>query len=189
MAGKLTQQIGAFIELLVSRELTRLRNRGQANVWRRTPPLRVIGKGEDKGVLLAVQTGEDCVDFEGMLKGGRRVAFDAKHAAGPRFDFSCVRDGQIRYLAEIAAWGGVALLYVFRDGEPGRGMSRYVLPVDGAGRIAGVTHKRVPPVLAGDAQTRESARWDDLDSEGWRLGAGESWAECVARQTRAGRWP
>lgn len=187
MAGRKTQALGAVCEAAIEATFARVARAGLARVQRTKPPMKIVGKSSRPGVFMACMAGGDCVDYEGVWRGGLLCAFDVKHAArGERFDFGGVRDGQLRYLSELAAWGALAFLIVWREGDVGRADVTYVLPVDGAGRIAGVAHKRALAVATAGEAVRESVRWEDLDARGWRCAPGELWAECVERQRRCG---
>lgn len=181
--GRKSQTVGARFESHVKAENDVLRRRGQADIRRVKPPVNVLGV--NRGKLTCVYSREPSVDFQGTLKGGQAVYFDAKSVQGDRFDFSNVEDSQLGFLAVGAALGACAFLLVEKRVR-GRVGALYVLPVSGEALIAGVAHKRSMVLLA--PATRESVRFDVLDELGWRQAAGETWLEVVERQRECGAW-
>jgi hypothetical protein len=117
------------------------------------------------------------LDFEGALApSGRCVLLEAKTShAGTSWPLADLGDEQALRMASWASCGALALLYVQRwDGLTRAG--DYLLPVDGAGRIAGlVTHPAVA-VLDGE---RRSIRWEDM--EPWRVRGDELWLDAAER--------
>lgn len=180
--GKKSQNVGALFEEQVKELNAIVGRRGQATIRRTKPPVNVV-KRNRRGMLECVYSGEPSVDFQGILRGGQAVAFDAKTVDLDRFPFDMVEDSQLGFLMTTAAIGGCAFLLVERR-QIRRVGAVYVLPVSGGGLIAGVAHKRSLDRLA--PETRESVRFDTLD--GWRVAPGETWFDVVRRQVESGEW-
>ena len=176
------------LEQRIKAQCEMLERRGRARVRRAHHDAQIDGPAP-RGKLLAhlIKDGHRC-DFEGWLRGsGRIVALEVKTShESPSWPLGDVRDEQARRLACVASDGGLALLYVQRWDGP-RPLDEYLLPVDGAGRIAEVTHKRSHDSLLGSG--RESMRWDELESLGLKVGAGEMWLDALERIVAAGWWP
>ena len=149
--------------------------RGRARVTRCHPAVQVVRAlkgGRVEGFVTGIM-----LDFEGVLSpSGRCVLLEAKTShAGTSWPLCDLGDEQALRMASWASCGALALLYVQRwDGLSRAG--DYLLPVDGAGRIAGlVTH----PALLVLSNERKSIRWEDM--EPWRVAAGESWLDAAKR--------
>jgi hypothetical protein len=167
----LEQRIKAQCELLERRERARVR--------RAHHDAQIDGPAP-RGKLLAhlVKGGHRC-DFEGHLCGSARaVVLEVKTShASPSWPLGDVRDEQARRLAMVAQDGGLALLYVQRWHQ-GRAVADYLLPVDGAGRIAATeTHPACLVLTMGGE--RKSVRWTEL--EAWRVKASELWLDAAGR--------
>lgn len=165
------------LEARIKAQCEMLERRQRARVRRAHHDAQIDGKGP-RGKLLAhlIKGGWRC-DFEGWLCGtGRVVALEVKTShASPSWPLGDVLDEQARRLACVASDGGLALLYVQRwDGL--RALDEYLLPVDGAGRIAELVQHPALGVLAGELR---SVRWAELDP--WRVGRAEMWLDAAER--------
>ena len=166
-AQALEQQLAAQCKMLASR--------GRASVGRCHPDVQIVRtlpKRRIEGFVVGVR-----LDFEGVLAPrGRYVVLEAKTShASPSWPLGDVGDAQALRMAQLASCGALALLYVQRL-EGARVLASYLLPVDSAGRIAGlVTH----PALVVLSAERKSIRWADL--EPWRVKASELWLDAAER--------
>lgn len=88
------------------------RARGQADVQRVHPGVKVLGRPDAKGQFRACWSGVGPVDFLGVLASGRAVAFDAKSCASAMWARSVIPDHQAALLDRWHAMGaatGIAL--------------------------------------------------------------------------------
>lgn len=165
------------LEQRIKAQCEMLERRGRARVRRAHHDAQIDGPAP-RGKLLAhlIKDGWRC-DFEGWLRGsGRVVALEVKTShESPSWPLGDVRDEQARRLACVASDGGLALLYVQRWDGP-RPLDEYLLPVDGAGKIAELVTHPALGVLEGE---RKSVRWADLDP--WRVGRSEMWLDAAER--------
>lgn len=196
--GKTAQANGAALEKFLIESCAWLAARSRCVVERKKPPYKHLGQlsawleshgvrieGVSEGMWVGLYSGESSVDFEGDVRGGSAVAFDAKSSSDKTaFRFALVSDEQLLHLRRRAAVGKRCFLYVRHTGRPA---ADYILPVDQLGRIAEVTHKRSHDSLLGAG--RESMRWDELESLGLKVGAGEMWLDALERIVAAGWWP
>jgi len=100
----LPQQKGAALEELLEWKHNAYRANNQAVVWFNGTKASVRG-----GRVIMEQSRPD---FEGVLRGGRHVAFDAKHVMVPEYRHDRRRAHQLRDLWEVHEAGGVAFLLV-----------------------------------------------------------------------------
>lgn len=152
-----------------------LHARGVCYVRKRSNPLKIIGTLPN-GQFRAVQTKSESLDFEGTLSGGRAIYFDAKLTQHKhRFSFSHIGDEQFEYAKTHAQFAAV-VFFLVRSLHTGRD---YLFPVDRAGKIADVWHKRAD---ASKTNARESINWSD--ARRWRLAPSESWYDALRRLYR-----
>jgi penicillin-binding protein-related factor A (putative recombinase) len=88
------------------------RARGEADVQRVHPGVKVLGKPDAKGQFRACWAGVGPVDYLGILADGRAVAFDAKSCAAASWSRSVIPDHQAALLtrwSEMGAVAGIAL--------------------------------------------------------------------------------
>ena len=181
--GKKQQKAGADWEQVVIEECDQEWRRGRAKVERRKPGMNIL-RSLGRGRFECVHAKDRTVDFEGVLKGGVAIRFDAKRTQDPdRFDFALVSDEQLERMANLAAMGGVAFLYVLHAPSPLARRHRWLLPVSDMARIAGVAHKRSRELLVNE--TRESVRWDALGEE-LEVKPSETWLDAALRLGRFG---
>lgn len=181
--GKASVEQGKDLESALTDQCDMLRRYGRADVEKKTNPLRII-RPLDARQFVCVKTKSETVDFNGTIKGGRAVYFEAKSTRqADRFPFALVGDAQIDFMRRHAALDGIAFLYA-ASLTHGR---EYVLPVDSVGRIGLVVHKRCADLFNG-GRTRESIRWDAMRDE-WRVRPGEVWLDTVQRLHATGGWP
>ena len=178
------QARGAQLEAELEHWHTIWRRQGKADMRRIKAPVNIIGS-LGRGQFRAVLNGEAHVDFEGVLRGGLSVCFDAKHVErGASFALSQLRDNQLVYLSQRARFGAVAFVFVRRHSSPGQPQRDYVLPVDGSGRIAGLAHERMG-LARGQETPVKSVRFEDLEA----AGLCGPWVDVVEAAIEAGRWP
>jgi hypothetical protein len=196
--GRKAQAAGAALERFLIESCEWLNARGRCEVARIKPPYKNLGplsewlherglriEGLSDGLFVAVYSGAPSVDFEGDLKGGLSVAFDAKSSGDKTaFRFDLVTDAQLEHLRKRAALGKLCFVYARKTLAP---VADFVIPVDRLARIAGVTHKRSHDALLGAG--RESVQWGELAEQGLRVQPGEYWLDTVARILAASRWP
>lgn len=196
--GRKAQANGAALEQFLIKSCEWLAARGRCEVVRCKPPINHLGplvtwlerhglrvEGVGEGLFVAVYSGAPSVDFEGDLKGGLAVAFDAKSSEDKTaFRFDLVTDAQLEHLRKRAALGKLCFVYARKTLAP---TADFIVPVDKLGRFAGVTHRRSLDSALGAG--RESVQWGELVEQGLKVQPGEYWLDTVARILAASRWP
>lgn len=86
------------------------RARGEADVQRVHPGVKVIGKVSPSGRFSACWAGEGPVDFLGILADGRAIAFDAKSCTAASWSRSAVPAHQVALLDRWDAMGAVTAI-------------------------------------------------------------------------------
>lgn len=94
---------------------------GRAIIHKTDPPVRQIRPGK-AGKFYGCFSGTGPVDFWGCIKGGRTVAFDAKHCSGKRWPYKGLEPHQARKLRAVHSMGGLAFVALRMAG------STWVLP-------------------------------------------------------------
>lgn len=196
--GRKAQANGAALEQFLIKSCEWLAARGRCEVVRCKPPYKHLGTlekwlherglhvdGLSEGLFVGVYSGAPSVDFEGDLKGGLAVAFDAKSSEDKTaFRFDLVTDAQLEHLRKRAALGKLCFVYARKTLAP---TADFIVPVDKLGRFAGVTHRRSLDSALGAG--RESVQWGELVEQGLKVQPGEYWLDTVARILAASRWP
>lgn len=162
--GRRAQRAGAAFEQYLDAQHTLFERQGRACVAKVPTPVQITSaRGR---MIRGRKESKVWVDYTGVIRGGRAVAFDAKSTkAKSRFAFSLVSDFQRGKLATVAKLGGVAFLLVRRRQVDGTMRSHdYLFPVDADGVIA-------------DTTGRKSIRWDEADA--YRLAPQETWLDRV----------
>lgn len=89
---------------------------GLARMEKNYCPTQIVKDGQWAKVI-----GRSTVDYVGIIKGGRMVAFDAKDCREDKIELSRLQEHQRVYLDEVKALGGVAFVLVrFGGGEVAR---------------------------------------------------------------------
>lgn len=125
-AQKSAQASGAAAEATVEAINAYYHRCGSAWVVKRPTPVRVIGGGRG-GHFKGVWSSPAGVDFTGIMRGGRGVAFDCKASGSasiplePRAGVPCLRPSQVAELTAVANLGGLAgVLALVRPRDRGR---------------------------------------------------------------------
>ncbi|WP_244213658.1 Holliday junction resolvase RecU [Paenibacillus barcinonensis] len=84
---------------------------GLAVVNKRPTPVKVT-KSAGNTVLEGFYESPSTVDYDGIIPGGRGIAFEAKSIAGDRFPLSNLKGHQFEYLLKCHKMGGIAFLLV-----------------------------------------------------------------------------
>lgn len=80
---------------------------GRAQITKQYVPCVLVRNG-----AWAKVTGKSTVDYEGVLAGGKAVAFDAKDCRGTRIELSRLQPHQLEHLGKVHALGGIAFVLV-----------------------------------------------------------------------------
>ena len=114
---------------------------GEAFVGKQHIPTQIVKGGQWAKVI-----GKSTVDYVGLMRGGRFVAFDAKECREQRIELSRLQEHQYEYLKEVERLGGAAFVlvrFVLRDKLP----QVYAVPFE-AWRWAVEAHGAGQKVLA-----------------------------------------
>jgi penicillin-binding protein-related factor A (putative recombinase) len=157
-------------EAEIAAENALLHAAGDARIKKAPDVFRVLGTLKS-GRPDVVRARKSEPDFYGLCAGGRFVAFDAKRSTS-KARFGLPQIGakwwhQIEALAEIAALGGLAFLYVLIDSDDVFKRRRFVFPVTADEHVAGV-----------DPRLERSIRL--ADATPYRVELGETWLDAVA---------
>ena len=149
------------------------RRRGDAVINKQQIRTRVVGDGK-----FARVEGKATVDYEGTLKGGRHVAFDAKDCANKRIDLSRLTDDQLGYLMDVHNAGAVAFVLARFERR-----DVYAIPVT-AWRWAEEARRVGKPITADGWQAtgKASINVDELP-ERWRV-EGYDWETRIREEAR-----
>jgi penicillin-binding protein-related factor A (putative recombinase) len=147
-------------ERQVEMECGTLRRAGLAKVAQIPDRVRVRKFNQKNGEITGSMLKASDVDFIGLLKGGRAVAFDAKRTKTiSRFDFSLLGPEQVLSMRETVELGGVAFVYLSVDAGQHKGeyvpARRYVIPVTASGLVGGRDYF--------DKKGRRSIPFDELE--------------------------
>jgi recombination protein U len=79
-------------------------------------PFKVLGM-HSKFYFFGHYNSRSTVDFEGIMRGGRHIAFDCKEIKGTRFPFAMIKPHQFIYLQEVKKMGGIAFILIYFKDE------------------------------------------------------------------------
>ena len=99
----------SFEDTISSSCLTYFRN-GIAKIEKQQEPMKIIRPMGSPGQFLACFTQRSGVDYKGTLKGGRAVAFEAKHTDTEKMEFKRLQTWQYDYLKEHSDLGAITFV-------------------------------------------------------------------------------
>lgn len=165
--SKISAQRGKALEEHIRQQNDLLRQMKRAAVARSPDPVTIESK-DRYGKVHGRPSYRELCDFIGTIKGGLAVMFDAKATTRKNFEFKMLeaskggRDrSQRQLLAEFAAFGGVAFVYVRHHPDQIRHVD-YLFPVDAEGIIA---HER----------SRKSIPLTSPNTKQWQIRPGQTW--------------
>lgn len=179
------QMLGAEWERQVISECDILRGMRRANIERIHPPMARTGREK------AYSTGGSTVDFDGHMVvrelRGRRVCFDTKSTeSSAGFSVNLLATHQHERLMMFAGEGVITFCYVVWHDEMRQ--VRYIIPVDGSGRMANVANTYCRPIEVVGEPSINTLKWADLDEAGLRLTKQEMLDSGILRLKNMGYW-
>ena len=110
--GLLNRQIGNAFESLIESSLDWYRESGLADVEKTPEPIKQLSAPNKRGQFLACYMKAAQNDFKGTIKGGRSVAFEAKHTEDDRISYGRVTPEQEKRLNSHYALGAATFVMV-----------------------------------------------------------------------------
>lgn len=104
LRGKKSKASGAMFETLISRSCAWYQELGTAKISKQEEPMKPI-RAYAAGRFLACYTKKSGVDYKGVLKGGRAVAFEAKHTDTQVMERSRLEEWQLQDLRDYSRLG------------------------------------------------------------------------------------
>lgn len=117
MQGKINRAEGKEFEKRIQEAFDYVNARGAAVINKVPEPIKII-KRLEAGQFIAVFEKKAQPDYEGTLKGGRSVLYEAKYTSGDKIGADRVTEAQADYLTKKAAVG--AFCYVLAGFPSGR---------------------------------------------------------------------
>ena len=109
---------GNYFESIIEQSCISYYLQGRAHIEKTPEPMRPISKQQRDGSFTAVFEKKAQADYKGTLKGGRAVAFEAKHTDTDRIQQSVVSSEQEKFLDKEEQMGAICFVLVsfgFRD--------------------------------------------------------------------------
>lgn len=116
--GKVNRNNGDLFEALIEASCEYYLREGIAYIEKTPEPMKPISKADKRGRFTAVFEKKAQADYKGSLKGGRAVAFEAKHTDADRILQNAVSDEQEKCLDSMMQMSAVCFVLVsfgFRD--------------------------------------------------------------------------
>lgn len=85
-SGKRAQKLGSMFENLIERSCNYYRNKGIAHIQKTPEPFHMVRKGR-KGQVIGFYEKKAQPDFQGTLKNGHSIVFEAKHTDSTNLPF------------------------------------------------------------------------------------------------------
>lgn len=86
ISGKRAKKLGDMFESLIERSCAYYRTKGIAHIQKTPEPFRMVGKGRN-GQVVGFYEKMAQPDFQGTLKNGRSIVFEAKHTNSTNIPF------------------------------------------------------------------------------------------------------
>ena len=114
--GKRNRALGLQFENIISEACEHYRSMGLAYIEKTPEPMKVIGALDRKrGIFKAVFEKAAQPDYKGTMKGGRAIAFEAKHTETDRIKQDAVTVDQEEALNTHEAMGALCFVIVCLD--------------------------------------------------------------------------
>jgi recombination protein U len=110
--GAQARQAGATFELFIRTSCQYFKTRGLAHIEKTPEPMRPLSAPNGRGQFLAYYEKQAQPDFQGTLRGGRSIVFEAKHTDGDRIERSRLSDEQMDALKHHNRLGADAFVLV-----------------------------------------------------------------------------
>lgn len=102
---------GMLFEQLLNKTNTYYRELDLCNVYKKPTPIRIISMSGNY-ITRAVFSEKSTTDYNGIYQ-GRYIDFEAKQTSTDFFDFSNIKQHQIKHLQHIQKLNGIAFILVF----------------------------------------------------------------------------
>lgn len=112
LTGRQNRIAGGQFENLIESSLLWYEDRGEAAIEKTPEPMKPLGKANSRGQFLACFTKKAQPDFQGTLRGGYSVVFEAKHTEGDKIEYNRLTDEQIERLEKHSRLGAAAFVMV-----------------------------------------------------------------------------
>ena len=110
--GIVNRRNGELFENLIEASCNHFRMKGIAYIEKTPEPMRPISKPDKRGRFTAVFEKMAQADYKGALKGGKAIAFEAKHTDADRIQRSAVSDEQEKCLDSMLEMGAECFVIV-----------------------------------------------------------------------------
>lgn len=101
---------GMQLEAILEKTCKQYEHRNLALINKVPTPVKVLSN--KRGKITGFYEKKSTVDYEGILKGGRLVAFEAKQTKGKSLPLENIQKHQINYLKNVSSMGGISFLIV-----------------------------------------------------------------------------
>lgn len=111
LQGRKAQRVGAAFETLVERSCGYYLNSGRAHIQKTPEPFRMVSQGRN-GQVVGFFEKMAQPDFQGTLKNGRSIVFEAKHTNSTNTRFDRISVAQSRELDRHSAFGADCFIII-----------------------------------------------------------------------------
>lgn len=111
LAGRRAKTTGKLHEDIISASCAAYRKEGTADIEKTPEPMRPI-KSMGQGRFIAVYEKKAQVDYKGILKNGKCVAFEAKYTDSDRISRAAVTEAQEEMMDRYSELGGKCFVIV-----------------------------------------------------------------------------
>lgn len=112
LTGRQNRVAGEHFEKLIEASLLWYEERGDAAIQKTPEPMKPLRAPNNRGQFLACFTKSAQPDFQGTLRGGRSVVFEAKHTDDDKIEYKRLTDEQIERLEKHHRLGAAAFVLV-----------------------------------------------------------------------------
>lgn len=112
LTGRQNRIAGEHFEKMIEASLLWYEDRGEAAIQKTPEPMKPLRAPNNRGQFLACFTKSAQPDFQGTLRGGRSVVFEAKHTEGDKIEYNRLTDEQIERLEKHSRLGAIAFVMV-----------------------------------------------------------------------------
>lgn len=111
LSGKRAKKLGAMFENLIERSCNYYRHKGIAHIQKTPEPFRMVGKSRN-GQVVGFYEKQAQPDFQGTLKDGRSIVFEAKHTNSTNLEFDRISRVQSHELDRHSKLGAESYVIV-----------------------------------------------------------------------------
>ena len=110
--GRQNRAAGGHFEAIIEASLRWYEERGFAVVEKTPEPMKPLRPPNNRGQFVACFTKSAQPDFQGTLRGGRSVVFEAKHTDADKIEYNRLTDEQLDRLEQHSRLGAAAFVMV-----------------------------------------------------------------------------